>query len=98
MRHKFRCNACKGTYFDVQLDGAPYAHVCGALPADKKNPERERTDKRDENIALGGDRRVIGILSAGAGVTCLTDVKLEEPRWISALYKRIEAEEEKRNA
>lgn len=98
MKHRFRCNACRGEYSDVQTDGAIYAHACGPLPADSKNPERERPDKRDENIVVNRQRVVIGILSEGAGVTCLTDKQIKEPRWISTLYKNIEAEEAKRNA
>lgn len=94
----FKCRACGGRYWDVQNDGSVYHHVCGPLPADKKNPERERHNKRDENIARHRDRGVTGIVSEGAGVTCLASSQLEEPLWISALYKRIEAEEAKRNA
>lgn len=94
MTHRFRCLACKGEYFDQQLDGAPYAHVCPPLRGDKKKPEQLRDDHRDENVKLDGRRRTIGIRSEGAGVKCLSDEKLAEPRWISALKMRIAKEDD----
>lgn len=92
MRHEFRCKACGGRYWSHQLDGTQYEHVCSPLPAKGKHPERLRDGHRDENVVLDRRRRVTGIRSAGAGVVCLTNSMLEEPTWISALYKRIEQE------
>jgi hypothetical protein len=98
MIHQFQCLACKGRYADTMPDGSFYAHACGPRPVAKKQPAGERPDKRDENLAVNQSGRVVGIKSAGAGVKCLTDGRLEEPPWISALHKRIAAEEEKANA
>lgn len=98
MIHRFRCLACKGEYSETDAHGIAYAHVCGPLPADKKTPERERPDKRDENALMDGRGLVVGIRDEGAGVKCLTASHLSEPLWISALYKRIEQREEKENA
>lgn len=98
MSQRFRCNACNGEYSDATPDGGIYAHACGPLPADTKNPARERPDKRDENIAVDQNSRVLGIRSEGAGVTCLTDKKIDEPRWISAVKRRVEKEAEKDDA
>lgn len=93
MRHQFQCRACDGTYFEMLQDGGPYAHVCGPLPPDKNGVQAERPDKRDENMVVNGAGKLSGIRSEGAGVTCLTDGRLEEPRWISTLHKRIAKEE-----
>lgn len=98
MRQQFRCNACQATWTTPTLQGLINYHACGPLPADKKNPERERPDKRDENEAVGTGGRVLGIKLEGAGVTCLSDPKLQEPPWITALKKRIADREEKENA
>lgn len=98
MRHQFECHACKGRYFETCGDGSPYAHVCGPLPADKKNPQRERPDKRDENPLMDGRGNWLGIRSEGLGVTCLTDGRLQEPRWISAMHERRVKREEKEDA
>lgn len=98
MRHQFQCLACKGIYFDTSINGRLYSHVCGPLPATKKDPERERPNKRDENPAFSKGGRVRGIVSEGAGVKCLTASHLQEPLWISALYKRVEEEEAKLDA
>lgn len=98
MIHTFRCNACKGTYDETDRHGILNPHACGPLPADKKNPERERPDKRDENARYDRGGRLLGIKSEGAGVTCLTDGKIEQPQWLSALYKRVADLEEKENA
>jgi len=97
MTHQFRCNACKSTWFTPDHNGHIHYHACGPLPADSKNPERERPDKRDENIAVDRGGKVLGIKLEGAGVTCLSDPKLKRPLWISALYKRIAEQEEKEN-
>lgn len=98
MIHQFQCNACGATWFTPTRAGHINFHACGPLPADRKHPERERPDKRDENIEVGAGGRVLGIKSEGAGVTCLSDGRIEEPPWISALYKRIADQEEKENA
>lgn len=98
MIHSFECHACRGRYFDVDANGTPYAHVCGPLPPAKKKPQGERPNKRDENVDVDQRSRIRGIKSEGAGVHCLTDTKLEEPPWISRLYKRIADQEEKENA
>lgn len=98
MIHLFRCESCKATYQDVQRDGVLYFHACGPLPPDKDGVQAERPDKRDENVVTDRQRTVTGIKSEGAGVVCLTDARLEEPIWISTLYKNIEAQEEKSNA
>lgn len=95
MIHQFECRACHGRYFDTMRDGTTYAHACPPLPATKKLAERERPDKRDENVAVTPQGRVTGIKSVGAGVTCITDGRLEEPPWISVLYKSIAKQEEK---
>ena len=97
MMLRFRCLACKGEYFDSQLDGAVYEHVCPPLPAKKNAPARLRDDHRDENIATDREGARTGIVKEGAGVVCLTDKAVKEPRWISALKKRIEEQESKRN-
>lgn len=96
--HRFKCRACGGSYSDTQPDGSEYAHVCGPLPADKKNPERERPDKRDENIVVGAGGKALGIKSEGAGVRCLTSDSLYEPQWIFKLKVRTRKQEEKENA
>ena len=98
MTHEFRCNACKATWFTPTRHAHINHHACGPLPAHKKNPERERPDKRDENIAVDRAGKVLGIKLQGAGVTCLSDARLKEPPWISALMKRIADQEEKENA
>jgi hypothetical protein len=98
MRPQFQCNACKGVYYETMPDGVVYVHACGPLPATAKDPERERPDKRDENPVYDSDRYWIGIRSEGAGVRCITDARLEEPRWISALKKQRDAREEKEDA
>lgn len=95
---RWRCNACKGVYSDILPGGYSYAHACGPLAAAKKLPERERPNKRDENVLADRDGKVLGIRSEGAGVTCLTDDKLDEPKWITKLKKVIAAREEKENA
>jgi len=96
--HQFRCNACKATWFTPDHNGKIHHHACAPLRADKKNPEREQPDKRDENIAVDRGGKVTGIKLQGAGVTCLSDARLKQPPWISALYKRIADQEEKENA
>lgn len=93
MIHVFQCRACGTTYPEQQTNGSIHAHVCGPLPARKKDPERERPDKRDENPQLDRHGHVVGIRSAGAGVVCISDGRIDEPTWISALYKRIEKED-----
>jgi hypothetical protein len=98
MIHRFECRACGGRYNDTQPDGTPYEHVCGPLPQSKKKPQGERPNKRDENVAVDKRGHLQGIRSVGLGVTCLTDARLEEPPWISKLYKRIAEREEKENA
>lgn len=61
---KWKCNACGGTYSDTQRDGSLYFHACGpeivhAGEADgqgqivKPRVERERHNKRDENLTPG---------------------------------------------
>lgn len=96
--NKFQCLACGGVYYDQSPEGIPYAHACAPLPADKKNPERERPDKRDENIVIATGGKLMGIKSEGAGVTCLTSDTINEPKWISAVNKAVAAREEKENA
>lgn len=98
MIHTFECRSCGGTYAEASSNGAPYTHICGPLPMDKHGVERERPNKRDENVVIDSQGRTLGIRSEGDGVRCLTDVSLEEPTWISAVYKRIAAREEKENA
>ncbi len=97
MIHRFECRACGGRYNDRQPDGTLYEHVCGPTTARKKTPAAERPNKRDENVDAHQSGRILGIKSAGDGVTCLTDGKLEEPPWISALYRRIAEREAKEN-
>lgn len=85
----FECLSCGGQYFEASRDGAIYVHVCGPLPVDDKGMLKERPDKRDENLAISGRGDVVGIRAEGKGVKCLTDKKLKEPTWITALKKRI---------
>ncbi len=98
MIHTFQCNSCKGRYQEKVSDGTSYAHVCPPMPAGKKNPERERPDHRDENIAVGPGGKTLGIKSEGAGVRCLTEGGPAEPKWISKLKAQIAKREEKENA
>lgn len=91
---RFQCLACKGVYFDSSPEGGIYHHVCSPLLPDQNGVEAERTDLRDENVAVSARGRVTGIQSEGAGVKCLTDPKLTEPAWITAMNKRIAEEEE----
>lgn len=60
-------------------------------------PARERPQIRDENAALDHNGNWNGIRSEGKGVKCLTDGRLQEPRWISALHKSREKREGKEN-
>lgn len=94
MIHTFQCLSCGGQYPEAQRDGIPHAHVCGPLPPDENGVEFERADKRDENPAIAKGGAVIGIRAEGKGVKCLTDAKLKEPRWISALKARTPKEED----
>lgn len=97
MIQRFRCNACKGEYSDVQPDGSIYHHACPPLNPNKKGETPERENKRDENVdrlRRGTGSRVAGIISEGEGVKCLTDDKLTEPPWITRLKAQVEKEYE----
>jgi len=91
--HRFKCNACRAEYFDTMPDGTTYAHVCGNPPVRRKKGKPAEFIGRDENTKVDKRGLVAGIKSQGTGVTCLTDGRLEEPAWISALYKHIAARE-----
>lgn len=93
MSQRFSCNSCQGVYSDVQADGSIYFHACPPLPPDKKGNVPDRADWRDENLARPRHIRVPWIKSEGHGVKCLTDSRLSEPAWITAM-KRSAAEEE----
>ena len=94
MMQGFQCLACKGVYFDSSPDGATYFHVCPPLPRDDKGVRPVRVDARDENLTQPRAGRAQSIRSEGAGVKCLTNAKLQEPAWITALKKRAAKEEE----
>ncbi len=64
MSPRFRCNTCLGSYHDTLPDGMDYYHACPplAMPGAQPDPalpgftppvERERADKRDENLPPG---------------------------------------------
>lgn len=95
MIHTFQCLSCGGVYVEGSTDGISYAHACGPLPATKKEPTRERPDKRDENQAVERGGRVTGIRSEGKGVKCLSNSKLKEPQWITKLKREIDKRREK---
>jgi hypothetical protein len=94
LAHLFGCNACHGEYRERQRDGTVYHHACPPLRPDKNGIEAERRNKRDENVVYGLMDRVIGIRSEGDGVTCLSDARLSEPAWITAMKERIAKQEE----
>lgn len=93
MRHQFQCLACKGSYFETTLNGGPYMHVCASVLDDDGNAVL-RADARDETLTRPRSNRTPSIRSEGAGVKCLTDAKVVEPRWITGLKARIAKEEE----
>lgn len=95
MMHEFQCLACGGRYFEADRHGVFYAHACGPLPATKKEPARERPDKRDENHAVDREGTVLGIKSEGKGVKCLSDPKLKAPRWITKLKQYVDKRRDK---
>jgi len=94
MINQFECLSCGGQYGEASADGIPYAHVCGPLPPDKNGVQVERENKRDENPAIAKGGVVAGIRAEGKGVKCLSDKKLKEPRWISAMKARVPKEED----
>lgn len=93
MIQRFQCLACNGVYSSVQADGMIYFHTCPQLPPDRRGNAPDRADARDENLARPRHIRVPWIKSEGRGVKCLTDSRLSEPAWITAM-KRSAAEEE----
>lgn len=94
MIHRFECNQCHGVYQDVQADGAIYFHACPEPRLDKKGRPVPRVGGRDENIATNHAGSVTGIRLEGAGVTCLSDKKLKEPKWITDLKSKLPAEDD----
>lgn len=89
----FRCNACKATYSDTQRDGSLNFHACAPLPPDKHGVQRERPDKRDENILIDRRGRILGIISAGAGAYRVADGSHVEPKAVADVMKRVEKED-----
>lgn len=89
--HRFQCKSCGAVYTTPQSDGLEYFHVCGPLPADKKNHSRPRPDGRNENVPPG-DRIAGAIIAEGKGLKCLTDKRLHEPRWITLEKARLARE------
>lgn len=94
----FKCLACGGTYFDESRDRVGFQHVCGPLPATDDLPERERPNKRDENMRFDREGNFLGLVSEGDGVKWLSGKKLDEPGWLAEHRKRAAAREEKDNA
>lgn len=93
MIHQFQCQTCKGVYTDIGTDGMIYTHVCGPQNTEQPGPTVDRPDKRDENIDTNRSGVLLGIVSEGLGVVCLSDETLTEPPWITRLKASIPAEE-----
>lgn len=87
---RWKCNACGGTYNDLNADGSAYHHSCGPLPPDAQLREAERPNKRDERVVMRGRRPTGEIVSEGAGVTALDGQADPEPKWITALKATAE--------
>ena len=94
MSHQFLCNCCGGTYTDVMPDGMIYNHVCGPIEDKKTRQFIPRPDFRDENIDTNRRGDVLGIVSEGLGVKCVTSDLLQEPPWITRLKSNIDEQEE----
>jgi hypothetical protein len=45
----YKCKICEGIYNNKCNDGLHYYHACSTI-TDEKGEQKERTDKRDENI------------------------------------------------
>lgn len=91
MRNQFECRHCGGVYFDADLQGHTYHHVCPPLPADEFGVAAPDADGRNENIVSINRTAACEIVDEGEGVTCLTDKNLAEPAWIT----RMKADAEK---
>jgi hypothetical protein len=89
MSQQFQCISCKGVYFDQQLDGTVYFHVCPRLPRNDRGQELQREGHRDENVDVTPRGRVKGIKAAGAGVVRLSDRSNTPPEWITLLEARV---------
>lgn len=81
-----QCNACGGIFRPVQADGCAYYHVCpdtrvtGSRPAPTLEAPTATTpivepiaSRRNENIRVDPETGDVSIISAGAGVTPVTD-------------------------
>lgn len=93
MIQQFQCLACDGIYFERSPEGGTYHHVCPPLPPDKHGKVPVREDARDENLTRVRNGQEPTIKSEGAGVKCLTDDKLTESTWITAVKKRAPVDE-----
>jgi hypothetical protein len=81
----FRCNNCLATYSDVLPDGIVYYHICAPLGEHSPADKFASFQPRDENKQPFFGDRVYRIRAEGKGVTCLSDPKLKEPRWITEM-------------
>lgn len=82
---RWKCNACGGVYNDTTDTGALYHHNCGPLPPDAHGVERERPNRRQENIKLQGREPTGDIVAEGAGVTPMDGQAEVEPAWITRM-------------
>jgi hypothetical protein len=82
----FRCLACGGTYTDTDSAGSSYAHACGQK-MDAQGNAVEVDNRRDENPVFNSSGRLVGMKSPGAGVVCLNDPKVTNPKWFTDLQK-----------
>jgi hypothetical protein len=82
---QFRCNNCDAVYLDVQPDGTVYYHACGPLDEDSPAAKFAAYKPRDENKQPFFGGQIHRITAEGKGVTCLSDPKLKEPRWITEM-------------
>lgn len=87
----WKCNACGGTYNDLNRDGSIYMHACSPTPANAQGVQTELPNKRDENIALDAEKRPHGIISVGAGVTPMQGQTTSDPPWIVQLRTQAAA-------
>jgi hypothetical protein len=89
VNNEFQCLTCGGRYFDRCPDGMIYIHKCGIKEFTRALKSIPYDNPRDENTATTKSGAITGIVSEGAGVTCLTDDKLMEPMWITTLKRRV---------
>lgn len=87
---RWKCNACGGVYNDTTSTGGIYHHNCGPLPPDENGVEKERPNRRQENMKRKGREPTGEIHAEGAGVTPMDGQAHTEPEWITVLkrYKK----------